>query len=374
MFRKDIFIMKKRISAASSSSSLFDSVTNLLSKFLNKFIDTLFSDDDYDKKTDDKVSDETKKAAEEARKKNRKDKATKTSSDENDEQSKDEAKNQESSQVFQERTVVTPKDGTEDSDTFTIERFQWPDTKDWFISVKNERTGKTKSEYIKNPSESTIQKTIEELKAEVTASKRIKVALNRIVGESEDTVDITAIKCSYDLGSAYTDICAVLDDDEFLDTVPEGESAYEILPLEDDYVVDGYAGEVCSDDIYTGAFDCATVFYTCLFYLQINRNTVGNEFNCLVESLKYSAQYQMETIAKWAKMHNDSAEIMLCYCSECCDTECLDSWSLLKTSLSDYKNCLEALYSCANHEEQSVIDGWILDIDYALYSVDTAMQ
>ena len=82
----------------------------------------------------------------------------------------------------------------------------------------------------------------------------------------------------------------------------------------------------------------------------------------------------METIAKWAKMHNDSAEIMLCCCSECCDTECLDSWSLLKTSLSDYKNCLEALYSCANHEEQSVIDGWILDIDYALYSVDTAMQ
>ncbi len=200
------------------------------------------------------------------------------------------------------------------------------------------------------------------------------VSLNRIVGESEDTIDITAIQCSYDVGSAYTDIRAVLDDDEFIDTVPEGESAYEILPTDDDYVVDEYDGEVDAGDIYAGAFDCATAFYSCIFYLCINRTYGNTDFMSFIESLKYSTQYQMETLAKWTKMHTPSKEVTLCYCTDCCDTECPDRWTILETALADYRNCLEALYSCAAHEEQSVIDGWLLDIDYAQYQVHDAME
>lgn len=355
--------MKKRISAASSSSSLLDSVTNLLSKFLNKFIDTLFSDDDYDKKTDDKVSKEDMKEAEEAL---GKDKNTSNSE-------KDGQKVQ--PEISVERTVFTPKkdsDNEKDLDPFTVLAFTWEGK--WFVKVTNNRTGKSRADSIANPSESTMKSTIERLKDEVTASKRIKVALNRIVGESEDTVDITAIRCSYDLGSAYTDIRAVLDDDEFIDTVPEGESAYEILPTDDDYVVDEYDGEVDSGDIYAGAFDCATAFYSCIFYLCINRTYGNTDFMSFIESLKYSAQYQMETLAKWTKMHTPSKEVTLCYCTDCCDTECPDRWTILETALADYRNCLEALYSCAAHEEQSVIDGWLLDIDYAQYRVHGAME
>lgn len=362
--------MKKHVSASASGSSLLDTAASLLSKFLNKFIDSLFSDDNYDKKTDDKVSDSTRKEAEKARDRYGDIPSTEPTTDENGEP----AEPQEVS-TFAERIVVTPRDDVENSDDldeFTVERIQWPDTNDWFIKVTNERTGKSKSEYLKKPSESKIKSSIEKLKSEVTASKRIKVALNRVVGESEDTIDITAIQCSYNIGSAYTDICAVLGDDEFIETVPEGESAYEILPTEDDFIVDKYDGEVASGDIYAGTFDCATCFYTCLFYLHINKPYMGSEFSNLVESLKYSAQYQMETIARWTKMHDKSAEVMLCYCSDCCDTECPDNWMILETALSDYRNCLEALYSCANHEEQSVIDGWLLDIDYALYAINNA--
>ena len=360
--------MKKHISASASSSSLLDSVGNLLSKLLNKFIDSLFSDDTYDKKTDDKVSDDVKKEAEKARKKYGNKSKNKPSADEADKQT-------EEVPMSVERITVTPKSDAEnadDLDEFEISKVQWGDTKDIFVTVKNKRTGKTKADYLNNPSESQIKTAIENLKSEVTASKRIKVSLNRIVGETEDTIDITAIQCSYDIGSAYTDIRAVLDDDEFIDTVPEGESAYEILPTDDDYVVDEYDGEVDSGDIYAGTFDCATCFYTCLFYLHINKPYMGSEFSNLVESLKYSAQYQMETIARWTKMHDKSAEVMLCYCSDCCDTECPDNWMILETALSGYRNCLEALYSCANHEEQSVIDGWLLDIDYALYAINNA--
>lgn len=363
--------MKKHVSVSASNNSLLDGVANLLSKFLNKLIDSLFSDDKYDKKTDDKVSDDTKKEAEKARKQNGGSSKTEPTTDENGE-----TEQQQEVAAIAERIVATPKSDAEESedlDTFTVEKIQWPDTKDWFIKVTNERTKKSKSEYIKNPSESTIQSTIENLKNEVTASKRIKVALNRVVGESEDTIDITAIKCSYDMGSAYTDIRAVLDDDEFIDTVPEGESAYEILPSEDDCVVDKYDGEVNPDDAYIGAFDCATDFYTRLFYLYINVVNVSTVFSNQVESLKYSAQYQMETIAKWAKMHNPTVDIKLCYCSGYCDTEDAGSWATLEIALSDYKNCLEALYGCANHEEQSVIDGWLLDIDYAIYNVSQAL-
>lgn len=381
MFRKDTFIMKKHISASASSSSLLDTAASLLSKFLNKFIDSLFSDDTYDKKTDDKVSEETKKEAEQARKKNGdvpKSEPTAEKTDENGEQTESQTESQAEPQevlMIAERIVATPKDDAEeaeDLDTFIIEKIQWPDTKDWFIKVTNKRTNKAKSEYVKNPSESTIQKTIEELKGEVTASKRIKVALNRIVGESEDTIDVTAINCSYDMGSAYTDICAVLDDDIFVGTIPEGDSAYEIIPTEDDYVVDAYAGEIDCGSAYKGAFDCATSFYACIFYLYINRN-LTRELENMVESLKYTAQYHMDTLAKWTKMHDRTAEIKLCYCPDCCDTECPDSWTILKTELSAYKNCLEALYGCVVHEEQSVIDSWLLDIDYALYNIDNYM-
>ena len=364
--------MKKHISVSASGSSLLDNVASLLSKFLNKLIDSLFSDDKYDKKTDDKVSDNTKKEAEKARKQNGGSSKTEPTTDEN-------GKTEEQQEVaaVAERIIATPKSDAEESedlDTFTIEKIQWPDTKDWFIKVTNKRTSKSKSAYIKNPSESTIQSTIEDLKNEVTASKRIKVALNRVVGESEDTIDITAIKCSYDMSSAYTDIRAVLDDDVFIGTVPVGESTYEIIPADDDYIVDEYSGEIDQGSIYLGAFDCATVLYTCLFYLYINRQSAGSEFSNMVESLKYAAQYQMETIAKWAKMHDGSAEVLLCYCSECCDTQCSDSWELLKTALSDYRNCLSALYSCVNHEEQRVVDGWLLDLDYAIYNAENAMQ
>ena len=363
--------MKKHVSAAASGSSLFDSVTNLLSKFLNKLIDSLFSDDTYDKKTDDKVSDSTRNEAEKARRQYGDVPDTESTTDENGEP----VEPQEVS-TFTERVVATPRDdadGTEDLDTFIVERIQWGDTKDWFIKVTNKRTGKSKSEYLKNPSESKIKSTVESLKADVTASKRIKVALDRVVGESEDTINITAIKCSYDIGSAYTDIQTVLDDDEFIATVPEGESAYEILPTEDDYVVDEYDGEVDSNDVYLGAFDCATAFYSCVFYLCINRIYGDNDFLSFVESLKYSTQYQMETLAKWTKMHNPSADVQLCYCSDCCDTECPDRWTILETAISNYKNCLEVLYNCVPHEEQGVIDGWLLDIDYAQYHINNAM-
>lgn len=362
--------MKKHISASASSSSLLDSVSNLLSKLLNKFIDSLFSDDNYDKKTDDKVSDDVKKEAEKARKKYGNKSKNKQSSDETDKQT-------EEIPMSVERITVTPKSGAEnadDLDEFEISKVQWGDTKDIFITVKNKRTGKTKADYLNNPSESQIKTAIENLKSEVTASKRIKVSLNRIVGESEDTIDITAIQCSYNVGSAYTDIRAVLDDDEFIDTVPEGESAYEILPTDDDYVVDEYDGEVDSGDIYAGAFDCATAFYSCIFYLCINRTYGNTDFMSFIESLKYSTQYQMETLAKWTKMHTPSKEVTLCYCTDCCDTECPDRWTILETALADYRNCLEALYSCAAHEEQSVIDGWLLDIDYAQYRVHGAME
>ena len=354
--------MKKHISASASSSSLLDSVGNLLSKLLNKFIDSLFSDDNYDKKTDDKVSEEAKKAAEQARSK--KDKSTTNEQDEQKEKNKNDYFSKPT------RMVITPKDG---SGEIIIEIVPWADTGDLFVVATNKANGKVKSVNLKNhPSESKIESTIEDLVTDVTASKRINVTLNRIVGESEDTIDITAIKCSYGIDSAYSDICAVLDDDEFINTVPEGESSYRILPKEDDYIVDEYDGEVDSSDIYVGAFDCATSFYSCLFYLHINKSYFSTEFASLVESLKYSAQYHMDTIAKWAKMHNKSAEITLCYCPDCCDTECPSAWMILETALSDYKNCLDALYSCATHEEQSVIDSWLLDIDYALYNVNNA--
>ena len=373
--------MKKHISASSSSSSLLDTATNLLSKFLNKFIDSLFSDDNYDKKTDDKVSEDTKKEAEQARKQRGnipKSKTTTKESGKDNEKAESQTETKAEPQkvlMVAERVVAIPKENAEkaeDLDTFIIEKIQWPDTKDWFIKVTNKRTNKAKSEYIKNPSESTIQKTIEELKGEVTASKRIKVALNRIVGESEDIINITAINCSYNMGSAYTDICAVLDDDIFVGAVPAGDSAYEIIPTEDDYVVEEYDGEIDCGSAYKGAFDCATYFYACMFYLYINRNFTPELAN-MAESLKYTAQYHMDTLAKWTKMHDITAEIKLCYCPDCCDTECPDGWTILKNALADYKNCLEALYSCAVHEEQSVIDGWLLDIDYAIYNVDNYM-
>lgn len=364
--------MKKQVSvsASSSSSSILDNVASLLSKFFNKLIDSLFSDDSYDKKTDDKVSDATRKEAEKARKQQGGTSTSASNADENGEPA-------ESADVVtvEESIEATPRNGAEgsdDLDPFLVEQIQWPDTKDWFIKVTNKKTGKSTSKYLKKPSKSQIQKAIESLKSEVTASKRIKVSLNRIVGETEDTINITAIKCSYGIDSAYSDIKSVLDDDEFINTVPEGDSAYEILPTEDDFVVDEYDGEVDSSDIYVDAFDCATSFYSCLFYLHINKSYFGTEFASIVESLKYSAQYHMDTIAKWAKMHNKSAEITLCYCLDCCDTECPSAWMILETALSDYKNCLDALYCCATHEEQSVIDSWLLDIDYALYNVNNA--
>ena len=294
--------MKKHVSASASSSSLLDSVGNLLSKLLNKFIDSLFSDDNYDKKTDDKVSEETKKAAEQARSK--KDKSTTNEQDEQKEKNKNDYFSKPT------RMVITPKDG---SGEIIIEIVPWADTGDLFVVATNKANGKVKSVNLKNhPSESKIESTIEDLVTDVTASKRINVTLNRIVGESEDTIDITAIRCSYGIDSAYSDICAVLDDDEFINTVPEGESSYRILPKEDDYIVDEYDGEVDSSDIYAGAFDCATAFYSCIFYLCINRIYGDNDFLSFIESLKYSTQYQMETLAKWAKMHNPSADVQLC--------------------------------------------------------------
>lgn len=362
--------MKKHITASASSSSLLDSVTNLLSKFFNKLIDSLFSDENYDKKTDDKVSDETKKEAEEARKKNGKTSKGKSSSKNKD--SDETTDNQPDSQKAApavERIIITPKDG---SDKITIEKVQWGDTKDFYIKATSKKTGKIKSDYLENPSESQIKSTIESLAADVMASKIIQVSLNRIVGKSEDTIDITAINCSCDIGSAYSDICSILADDEFVDTIPEGESTYGIISTDDDYVINEYGGEIDCGSVYRGAFDCATAFYTCMFYLLVNRY-LSVELSSRVESLKYSAQYHMDTLAKWAKMHDRTTEIKLCYCSDYCDTECPDGWTILETALSDYKNCLEALYSCATHEEQSVIDGWMLDIDYVLYDVDNAL-
>lgn len=356
--------MKKHISASASSSSLLDNVASLLSKFFNKLIDSLFSDENYDKKTDDKVSEETKKEAEKNRTKTSKNSKDKSTDSKNDKQK--ETKNDYFSKPT--RMVITPKDG---SGEIIIEIV--PIDGDLFVKATNKAAGKVKSDNIKNPSESKIQSTIESLVADVTASTRIKFGLSRVVGETEDTINVTAIQSSCDISSAYRDICTVLANDEFIDTVPEGESAYEILPFEDDFVVEEYDGEIDSGDVYKGTFDCATVFYTCLFYLYINRKDSGTEFSNIVESLRYSAQYHMDTIAMWAKMHNPSVDVTLCYCSDYCDIENPDSWAILKTALSDYKNCLDALYSCATHEEQSVIDGWLLDVEYTIYNVDNVI-
>lgn len=84
---------------------------------------------------------------------------------------------------------------------------------------------------------------------EIKSSHSMKVKLQKIVSAKEISVQCVGINANYAPAQTLDDLCNVLNDDAFLDMIPENLAMFEITDLGDDYVIDATDDFECDIDL-----------------------------------------------------------------------------------------------------------------------------
>lgn len=140
-------------------------------------------------------------------------------------------------------------------------------------------------------------------KEKLTASMQIK--LNRICSAKEDVVTLTGIRCSTDASLATDTLNDVLNDDEFISAVPEGESCYEVCCNPDGNLDVCEVDSLAEFDGYHNPYVSMLIPLWCNVFAQytIQPNAKGEMFDKLrqeCERISWDCRYQITTLSEWA--------------------------------------------------------------------------
>lgn len=142
----------------------------------------------------------------------------------------------------------------------------------------------------------------------VSANSKLKVALKRVVGADESSIELCGINTSLPIKSA-TDILNNLMVDEFVETIPETETWYSVTDVGDDYDVNEC--EACECDVPYSLIQCLTQAFQCLSTFQaVHWNAIGKDFFTLHEKLdEYIGQIQ-SNIDELAEMYKQTHNVI----------------------------------------------------------------
>lgn len=220
--------------------------------------------------------------------------------------------------------------------------------------------------------EDIIKDNLDKLGLSVKSSVRIH--LRKVTAADETAVELTYVdpESVHDAAQAWDAIAHVIDDDAFVDQLPEGEEvSYAISEGDDAYDIESYSdGEL--HDVEHASF-CAVLqaAYCALFDLQwIHWNIRGPEFQALHEyagQAIYDIQEYIDKLAEWSVERCGSAphpstliDTQCCPGCGCPDSDIQASGEDLKEVINDWIATLNLYYSNFPRDIQSDIDSHIL--------------
>lgn len=137
----------------------------------------------------------------------------------------------------------------------------------------------------------------------LTACMQIK--LNRVCSSKEDVVTLTGIRCSIDASYATSTLNDILNDDDFIESVPEGESCYEISCTPEADIDVCEVDKLSEFDGYHNPYVSMLIPLWCNIFAQytIKPNAKGEMFSKLreeCERVSWDCTYQITALSEWA--------------------------------------------------------------------------
>ena len=215
----------------------------------------------------------------------------------------------------------------------------------------------------------------------LNSSKRLTCSLTKIVSSKETTVLLKAVNADYCATEALSDLNHVLDNMEFINSIPEGDSSYELTATDTDLeIVPANADEtdLAMCDVLRDSFQNirSRMYLACTGLQYIHWNAKGSEFERL-HNITGNAAYKIQSYL------DELAELEVEFCGNVIhpyyiissmttpeelsqlplDFNITQGLSFAKSLINDVASELALYYCNFNSDVQSRFDDWIRELD-----------
>ena len=198
-------------------------------------------------------------------------------------------------------------------------------------------------------------------------SSKISVTLKKVTASDNSTdIHLCAINAGGNPVRAMRVLADILDDDEFVDTITEEPVSFEITETADDYDVEETTSVDTSETFSEMLRACVECYHNLQAIHWGAKTSKFRDIHSFVESLVWSIQYNVDTIAEWYVEYTKSVPNVLNYqytplqVADGFDFE--SAMSAAKAQIDNYISVLECYYVNVEHDVQSVMDNWIRDL------------
>lgn len=145
----------------------------------------------------------------------------------------------------------------------------------------------------------------------IKTSREIQARLHKVVGKRETSIKLTGIKTNFNISEANAIFADILDNDEFIEQLPEEPTDFEIVDIGDEY-------EVSSCDDFTGDYLCEALKNILCAALTFNMTMQlwhWKSWQCekifrITQDLMYTAQQCVDTYGMWLiEFYKDCGDI-----------------------------------------------------------------
>lgn len=220
----------------------------------------------------------------------------------------------------------------------------------------------------------------QEKKEEATASMKVK--LSKLTAAESTSVELMSIMCDNPIGALGL-VDLAISDDEFIDSMPDGESEWEINELEDEIdiaelptPIDGHEAE---KEAYTQMM--AAVIHLRDEMQFLNWNVCGEDYQqarCMLSDAIWGTTYILDTIAD---LLNEKCKYVphpcIFYPYEC-DADILPrpeaAIEAAKKAMRNFVCVLECYYCNIPHDVRPSVDNWIRDWSIRVNNLDRQLR
>lgn len=357
-----------KIKSVNAKSNIIDTVVDKIYNLLFGYLDSLFDDATYEKEETTIPKSQVKPEKEYVDSKGQKFNPEDFASDEVDEPSETEVEVTGDGKAI--HFLPIEVEGQETPDEFTVETAPLDVFGTPMIRVKiiNNTTGKeSRVRIIHEDNQKELEDAVAASRKEVSAS--CKICLSKITGTSGVIVKLTNVSSSYDIPLTQQDIACVLSDPEFIESLPEGDSAYRLDSYDDGCDVNILEDFKFETSIYQSTLDCSVKTLSRLAELNwFAKGPDYQNFKNICEPIIYELQYQVNELAKLCIIHSVKPNFQTASSDA---NVVVDKWQSLKECVQNYIACLQLLTMSATADEAIMINNWIRQLnDIILYQLE----
>lgn len=208
----------------------------------------------------------------------------------------------------------------------------------------------------------------------VKSSIKFQVGLQRVASSKHDDIQMTSIYCNSGVGrykSIMSSIDSMLDDVEFVDSLPEDEPiVFDVVDNGEDILVEEADECKAVENPYILALAAAySLLNVCT---AVHWNSIGQNFadiHGMSDNFIYAIRSQIDSLGEMCVEHCSSIPSPFTIIADGCpsDIQTDTGFTLdlgvvtLQNAIEEYVACLEVIYCSVPHDVGLVLDNWIRD-------------